>query len=51
MKEATQGYKGGIDVIPAVGNFCCAKYTDETWYRAQIVQINYNNQSISNLFL
>ena len=39
MKDATQGYKGGIDVLPSVGMFCCARYTDETWYRAKVVDI------------
>ena len=39
MKEATQGYRGGIDVVPTVGTFCCAKFTDETWYRAKVVDI------------
>ena len=39
MKEATQGYRGGIDILPTVGTFCCAKFTDETWYRAKVVEI------------
>ena len=39
MKEATQGYRGGIDVLPVVGMFCCAKFTDETWYRAKVVDV------------
>ena len=39
MKEATQGYRGGIDVLPELGSICCAKFTDDTWYRAKVVEV------------
>ena len=40
MKQATQGYKGGISNIPSIGCYCCAKSPDDdTWYRAKITSV------------
>jgi len=51
MKEAVNGYKGGLKCVPPVGYFCCAKSpTDETWYRAKIVEV-IDEQTAKVLFI
>ena len=39
-KLGAAGYKGGLLVPPAKGDFCCAKFAqDDTWYRVQVVAV------------
>ncbi|XP_074608990.1 uncharacterized protein LOC141863372 isoform X2 [Acropora palmata] len=39
-KLGAAGYKGGLAVPPAKGDFCCAKFAqDDTWYRVQVVDV------------
>ena len=35
------GYKGGLAIAPAMGDFCCAKFSeDDTWYRVQVIAVD-----------
>lgn len=35
------GYKGGLAIAPAKGDFCCAKFSeDDTWYRVQVIAVD-----------
>lgn len=37
---AAAGYKGGLITAPDVGDFCCAKFTqDDTWYRVLVTGV------------
>ena len=39
-KMAAAGYKGGLITAPDVGDFCCAKFTqDDTWYRVLVTGV------------
>lgn len=39
-KLAAAGYKGGLATAPAMGDFCCAKFTqDDTWYRVLVTAV------------
>ena len=39
-KMAAAGYKGGLVTAPDVGDFCCAKFTqDDTWYRVLVTAV------------
>ena len=39
-KLAAAGYKGGLISAPAMGDFCCAKFSqDDTWYRALVTAV------------
>ena len=39
-KMAAAGYKGGLVTAPDVGDFCCAKFTqDDTWYRVLVTGV------------
>ena len=40
MKDAANGYKGGLSKIPPVDVYCCARSPiDERWYRAKIIKV------------
>ena len=39
-KLASTGYKGGLTTVPTMGDFCCAKFTqDDTWYRVLVTAV------------
>ena len=39
-KMAAAGYKGGLITAPDIGDFCCAKFTqDDTWYRVLVTGV------------
>ena len=40
MKEAANGYKGGLSKMPPVGVYCCARSPmDDQWYRVKIIEV------------
>ena len=46
-KLAAAGYKGGLKSAPAVGDFCCAKFTqDDTWYRALVTTVEESDKGL-----
>lgn len=49
-KLASAGYKGGLSLPPSVGDFCCAKFTqDDTWYRVLVTAIEESDKGLNIL--
>ena len=49
-KLAAAGYKGGLSLPPSVGDFCCAKFTqDDTWYRVLVTAIEESDKGLNIL--